>query len=157
MSTTLSQPSEFSSLLQRFFAQRLLDRRNASPRTIASYRDTFRIFLAYVEKTHKKRSSQIALKDFDAELVLGFLDYIEHHRKNSIRSRNLRLTAIHSFARYVLLQCPPALSQAPQILAIPTKRFEKPMLGFLSQEEMQALLCGIDATSWAGQRDRLPH
>jgi integrase/recombinase XerD len=155
MSNSLTQPAEFSSLIQRFFSQRLLNQRNASPRTVAAYRDTFRLFFKFVEQSRKKKPSDLTLQDFDVELVLEFLDYLEEQRKNSVRSRNLRLTTIHSFARYVALQCPPALGQAQQILAIPTKRFEKPMVGFLSREEIQALLSSTDPTSWTGRRDKV--
>jgi site-specific recombinase XerD len=97
----------------------------------------------------------LTLSEFDTELVLGFLDHLESQRQNSIRSRNARLAAVHSFARYVALQCPPALHLAQQILAIPTKRFEKPLLGFLTREEIRAILMAPDAQSWFGQRDRI--
>ena len=155
MNPLLSKPSEFSSLLQRFFVERLMQQKNASHRTVAAYRDTFRLFLAYAQQWWHKHPSNFTLDDFTPDLVLHFLDYLESERKNSIRSRNARLTAIHSFARYVSLQCPPALHLCQQILAIPTKRFEKPMLGFLSREELRALLIAPDATTWCGRRDRL--
>jgi site-specific recombinase XerD len=108
-----------------------------------------------MNKHYKKGASQITLNDFDATLLLDFLNYLELERKNTVRSRNLRLTAIHSFARYVALQCPPALNQMHQILAIPTKRYEKPLLGYLSREEMLAVLDAPDPGTWAGQRDRV--
>jgi integrase/recombinase XerD len=155
VNSILSKPSEFSSLLQRYFVERLLQQKNASPRTIAAYRDAFRLFFEYAEKHHHTTASKFTLNDFNAKLVLGFLDHLELQRKNSIRSRNSRLTAIHSFARYVALQCPCALNQAQQILAIPTKRFEKPLIGFLSREEIRAVLDAPDVSSWSGQRDRV--
>lgn len=155
MNSILSKASEFSSLLQRYFAERLLQQKNASPKTIVAYRDAFRLFLEYTEKHHHTSASTFTLNDFNATLVMGFLDHLELQRKNSIRSRNARLTAIHSFARYVALQCPCALNQAQQILAIPTKRFEKPLIGFLSREEIRAVLDAPDVSRWSGQRDRV--
>jgi site-specific recombinase XerD len=155
MNIILSKASEFSSLLQRFFTERLLQQRNASPRTVESYRDAFRLFFGYCVEYHQRTAAQFTLNDFNAELVLGFLDYLELIRKNSIRSRNSRLTAIHSFARYVAQQCPPALDQAQRILSIPSKRFEKPLIGFLSREEVRAILRAPDCNTWSGRRDRV--
>jgi site-specific recombinase XerD len=155
MSSILCEPSEFSSLLQRFFTDRLLQQRNASPRTIAAYRDAFRIFFKYAEEQHKRAASQFTLNDFSASVVLEFLAYLEADRRNAIRSRNSRLTAFRSFARFIALQCPPASNNAQQILAIPTKKFEKRILGFLSREEVRALLIAPEASSWSGQRDRV--
>ncbi len=155
MNYILCKPFEFSSLLQGFFTDRLLQQRNASPQTIAAYRDTFRLFFEYVEKQHKKSASQFTLNDLTSSLVLDFLQYLECKRKNSTRSRNSRLTALHSFSRYVMLRCPPAANNAHQILSIPMKRFEKPLLGFVSREEVRTLLTAPDANSWAGQRDRI--
>jgi len=155
MNPLLNQPSEFASLVQRFFLNRLMQQKNASPRTIEAYRDTFRLLLKFAEQRLKKSPTAFTLNDYNATLILGFLDYLEEERHNSIRTRNARLAAIHSFSRYVALQCPPALLQAQQILAIPTKRFEKPLLGFLSVGEIQALLVAPSADTWFGQRDRL--
>lgn len=153
MNKLLSNPREFSSLVQRFFVERLIQQKNASPRTVEAYRDTFRLFLGYRQSTLGKPPETFALNEFNAELVLKFLDHLESGRSNSIRTRNARLTALHSFARYVSLKCPPALDHCQQILAIPSKRFEKPMLGFLSREEVQALLAAADRSTWAGRRD----
>jgi site-specific recombinase XerD len=155
MNPLLAKPSEFASLIQRFFLERLLQQKNASPRTIESYRDTLRLLFGYAEKTLHKPPPQLTLNDFNAKLVLGFLDHLEKKRHNTARSRNARLAAVHSFTRYFALQCPPALHLAQQILAIPAKRFVKPLLGFLSRDEMQALLGAPDTDSWFDQRDRL--
>jgi integrase/recombinase XerD len=154
MNSILCKSSEFSSLLQKFFTDRLLQQRNASPQTIASYRDAFRLFFEYIERRHKKHASQFTLNDFTASLVLDFLQHYECERGNSIRSRNSRLTAFHSFSRYVMLQCPPAANNAYQVLSIPVKRYEKPLLGFVSREEMRAILAAPDVNSWAGERDK---
>jgi integrase/recombinase XerD len=155
MNSLLSKPSEFSGLVQRFFIERLVQQKNASPRTVAAYRDTFRLLFDYAQQQRRKSPAILTLKELDTELILGFLDHLESKRQNSIRSRNARLAAIHSFARYVALQCPPALHLAQQILSIPMKRFEKPLLGFLTREEIRAILMAPDAQSWCGQRDRI--
>jgi site-specific recombinase XerD len=155
MNPLLASPSDFSSLLQRFFVERLMQQRNASPRTVASYRDSFRLLLGYMKDHRGKCPSAVTLNDFNAELILEFLDHLESKRRNSIRSRNTRLAALHSFARFVALQCPPALHLCHQILAIPAKLFEKPMLGFLSREEFRAILSAPDARTWCGRRDRI--
>jgi site-specific recombinase XerD len=155
MNPLLAVPAEFATLLQRFFAERLLQQQNASPRTVTAYRDTFRLLLNYAERERGKPPVKLALCDFDATLVLDFLAHLETERHNTVRSRNARLAAVRAFAHYVALQCPPALQLAQQILAIPMKRFERPMLGFLSRDEVQALLAAPDAGTWCGRRDRV--
>ncbi len=155
MNTLLSSPSTFTSLVQKFFAERLIQQQNASPRTVAAYRDIFRLLLAYTGRALGKSPAAMSLGEVDAPLILGFLDYLESERHNSIRSRNARLAAVHAFAHYVALACPPALHLAQQILAIPAKRYEKPLLGFLSRDEVRFLLNAPDVATWYGQRDRL--
>jgi integrase/recombinase XerD len=149
------QSTDFAALLQRFFVERLLQQRNASPRTVESYRDSFRLLLNFAQQTLHKPPAALALEDLDPALISGFLDHLEGARGNCIRSRNARLAAIHAFYRYVSLQHPQALRLAQQVLAIPLKRFEKPLLGFLSAEEMKAVLAAPDASTWAGQRDQI--
>lgn len=155
MNPLLNQPSEFSSLIQRFFLERLMQQKNASPRTVEAYRDTFRLLFIFAEQQLHKSPALLTLSDFNAILILDFLDYLEKERHNSIRSRNARLAAVHSFSRYLALQCPPALLLAQQILAIPTKRYEKPLLGYLSVDEIHALLGAPNPDTWFGQRDRI--
>ena len=155
MNVLLDQPAQFASLVERFFVQRLMSQKNASPRTVESYRDTFRMIFRHAEKQLHKSPVQFTLNDFNAKLVLGFLNYLEKDRHNSIRSRNARLAALHSFSRYLSTECPPALHIAQQILSIPMKRFDKPMLVFLSREEVTALLSAPGTDSWFDQRDRL--
>jgi integrase/recombinase XerD len=152
--TMRSEATDFAALLQRFFVERLIQQRNASPRTVESYRDSFRLLLSFAQQTLHKPPATLRLQDLDSALIMGFLDHLETGRRNCIRSRNARLAAIHAFYRYVCLQHPQALRLAQQILAIPLKRFEKPLLGFLSTEEMKALLTAPDGSTWAGQRDR---
>lgn len=155
MNPLLSVPAEFATLLQHFFTERLLQQQNASPRTVAAYRDTFRLLLNYAERERGKSPAKLALCDFDATLVLDFLSHLETERHNTVRSRNARLAAVRAFAHYVALQCPPALQLAQQILAIPMKRFEKALLGFLSRDEIHALLAAPDTATWCGRRDKV--
>jgi integrase/recombinase XerD len=153
--TTRSQSTDFAVLLQRLFVERLIQQLNASPRTVESYRDSFRLLLSFALQTLHKPPATLALEDLDPALITGFLDHLETARGNCIRSRNARLAAIHAFYRYVSLQHPQALRLAQQVLAIPLKRFEKPLLGFLSAEEMKAVLAAPDRSRWAGQRDQI--
>jgi site-specific recombinase XerD len=143
----------FPALLQEFFQRRLLTERAVSEHTIVSYRDTFELLLRYAEQRTGRTPSALTLDDLDAPIVLDFLDYLETARGNSARSRNLRLTAIRSFMRYASLRDPAALPVAQRVLAIPSKRFDRPALDFLSREEIDALLDAPDPNSWSGHRD----
>lgn len=155
MNPLLAVPADFAALLQRFFAERLIQQQNASPRTVGAYRDTFRLLLTYAERERGKPPAKLTLGDFDAALVLDFLAHLETERHNTVRSRNARLAAVRAFAHYVALQCPPALQLAQQILAIPMKRFERPLLEYLSRDEVQAVLAAPDTSTWCGRRDRV--
>lgn len=145
----------FAPLLQQFFLDRLLQQRNASAQTVASYRDTFRLLLQFTEQHLRKPPTRLALQDLDASVVLAFLNHLERERKNSIRSRNARLAAIRSFLHYAALKEPMALPSIQAVLAIPMKRFDRPMIGFLSQAEIGAVLNAPDGVTWCGQRDRV--
>jgi site-specific recombinase XerD len=143
----------FPRLLQDFFHRRLLRERAASAQTIASYRDTFTLLLRFLERRTGRSPSALTLEDLDAPMVLAFLDHLEQARGNSARTRNLRLTAVRSFLRYASLCDPTSLPLAERVLAIPTKRFDQPVLGFLSREEVEALLAAPDRATFSGQRD----
>ena len=127
----------FPVLLQRFFVEHLTHHRAVSPRTIAAYRDTFRLLLGFAEATIGKAPTAIAMTDLDAKLILAFLDHLEKDRKNAVRSRNARLVALRSFLKYAAHHDLTALAVIEQALSIPMKRFERPMLGFLTREEMR--------------------
>lgn len=142
----------FPALLQEFF-QRLLTERGVSAHTIASYRDTFELLLGYAQQRTGRTPSALTLEDLDAPLILGFLDHLESVRGNSPRTRNLRLTAIRSFMRHASARAPAALPVAHRVLAISPKRYDKPALGFLSREEITAILDAPDRSTWNGQRD----
>ena len=143
----------FPTLLQDFFQRRMVAERGASAHTIASYRDTFELLLRYLERRTRRTPSALTLQDLDAPVTLAFLDHLETARSCGPRTRNLRLTAIRSFMRYASVRDPAALPVAQRVLAIAGKRFDRPILGFLSREEVQALLDAPDQTTWSGQRD----
>ena len=143
----------FPALLQEFFHRRLVAQRGASAHTIASYRDTFTLFLGYAAERTGRTPSALTLSDLDAPVVLGFLDHLETERGNSARTRNLRLTAIRSFVRYASLREPSLLPVAQRVLAIPVKRFDRPVLGYLSRDEITAIIDAPDRSTWSGQRD----
>ncbi len=145
----------FPALVQGFFCDRLIAQRNASPCTVSSYRDTFRLLLAFAEQRLRKTPSAMTLTDIDTSLVLEFLDHLERDRGNTPRTRNLRLTAIRSFMCFASGRDPTALPTAQRVLAIPSKRFDRPMVGFLSREEIAAILATPKSTTWSGRRDHV--
>jgi integrase/recombinase XerD len=135
------------------FQHRLVTERGASAYTIASYRVRFELLLRYAEEHTGRTPSALALQDLDAPVVLAFLDHLETERSCGPRTRNLRLTAIRSFMRYASVRDPASLPVAQRVLAIPGKRFDRPVLEFLSREEFQALLDAPERTTRNGQRD----
>jgi len=143
----------FAPLLEAFFLDRLLRQLQASPNTIASYRDTFRILLAFAKKHLSKAPSALLLSDIDAPFVGSFLDYLETKRKNSPRTRNNRLAAIHSFFRFIAFTEPAHSALIQRVLAIPHKRFDRNLVCFLTRPEIDALLKAPVQNSWIGCRD----
>lgn len=142
-------------LLQQFFLERLIQQRHVSTRTVEAYRDSFTRLLTFAEQHLGKRPADITLSDLHAPFVLAFLKHLEKERHNSIRSRNARFAAIRSFMQYVAIKEPSALALTQSVLAIPMKRFEKPLIGFLSRQQVQAILQAPSASTWSGQRDRV--
>lgn len=140
--------------LQAFFAERLAKQRQASPRTIASYRDTMRLLLGFVHTRTGHQPSATIWDDLDATTISAFLDHLETGRHNSARTRNARLTAIRSLFHYASLRHPEHADLIQRVLAIPPKRFDKTIVSFLDQNEIQALLNAPDRTRWEGRRDR---
>ena len=143
----------FAMLVQRFFTEHLTHHRAVSPRTVAAYGDTFRLLLQFAEGHTGKSPTDLKLVDLNAKLVLAFLDHLERDRKNGARSRNARLAALRSFLKYAAHHDLLALGIIEQALAVPMKRFDRPMLGFLARNEMQAILDAPNTATWAGQRD----
>jgi site-specific recombinase XerD len=146
---------DFPQLLQKFFTERLMRQRQASPHTVSCYRDTFRLLLQFAERKLRKPPSWLSLEDVDAPLITAFLDDLESRRRNKARSRNLRLTAIRSFFRYAAYEEPAHAAQIQRVLAIPSKRAPKPLVHFLNRSEVDALLAAPDLRTWHGRRDRM--
>ncbi len=140
-------------LLQRFFAEHLVHHRRASSQTVAAYRDTFRLLLEFLQKQRHIEPSALRVTDLDAPTILSFLDHLERERKNSVRSRNLRLSAIRSFSRLVALREPSQVDLAARILAIPVKRCERKLVGYLTRMEVEAILAAPDLSKWLGRRN----
>ena len=143
----------FPQLVQDFFLRRLIAQRGASARTVEAYRDAFELLFGFAEQRTGKPPSALCLADLDAPLVLDFLDHLETERGNSVRTRNARLAAIHSFMRYAAVRDPASLPITARVLAIPAKRFDRPVLGYLSREQVAAILAAPDRATWSGQRD----
>jgi site-specific recombinase XerD len=141
--------------LQAFFTDRLAQQRQASPRTIAAYRDTLRLLLAFVHRETGKAPSQFDWDDLDARMISGFLNHLEAERRNSVRTRNVRLTAIRSLFSYAALRHPEHALLIQRVLAIPPKRFDKRIVTFLTATEIDALLAAPDQSRWEGRRDRV--
>jgi integrase/recombinase XerD len=144
----------FPNLLERFFTDRLLRQKRASPHTIASYRNTFSLLLRFTQKQLGKVPSALTLDDLDAPLISAFLDHLEHERGTSPRSRNVRLSAIHSFFHYVAVRAPSHSGLIQRVLAIPNKRYDRTPIAFLTDVEIEALLTAPDQHRWMGRRDR---
>jgi site-specific recombinase XerD len=140
-------------LLERFFTDRLQRQRQASPHTIASYRDTFRLLLKFAHERLHTPPARLTFEAVGAPLVSAFLEHLEHTRRVCVRSRNLRLTAIHSFFRYTAFEAPTHAAQIQRVLAIPTKRFTRRQIAFLTRPEIEALLATPDQRTWFGRRD----
>lgn len=139
--------------LEAFFTERLLTQLKASPRTVAAYRDSFRLLLGFVRERTGKAPSQLDVADLNAPLIGSFLDWLEEGRHNSVRTRNARLAAVHSLFRYASLRHPEHADVIQRVLAIPSKRCERTTVDFLNQKESNALLAVIDRAKWTGRRD----
>jgi site-specific recombinase XerD len=139
--------------LQAFFTDRLTRQRQASPQTIAAYRDTWRLLLAFTARRTGRQPGQLDFADLDAPLIGSFLDHLEHDRGNSPRTRNARLAAIHSMFGYAALQHPEHAESISRVLAIPPRRFDKALVTWLTEQELDALLAAPDKSTRAGRRD----
>jgi site-specific recombinase XerD len=142
-----------AALLETFFTQRLMNQRQASPHTISSYRDTFRLLLQFAQQRLHKSPARLAFEEIDAPMIAAFLDDLEKSREITARSRNLRLTAIRSFFQYAAYEEPAHASQIQRVLAIPGKRHTRPLVHFLNRPEIDALLAAPDQETWFGRRD----
>jgi integrase/recombinase XerD len=140
--------------VQRFFTERLADQLRASPNTVASYRDSFRLLLRFAAERLGRGPTDLQIADLDAELVGDFLSHVEGRRQNGARTRNARLSAIRSFFKYVALNEPQLLHHCQRILAMPAKRYETRTIDYLTRPEIEALMAAPDPATWYGRRDR---
>jgi integrase/recombinase XerD len=145
--------SALAPTLQAFFTERLIRQRHASDHTISAYHDTLRLLLSYATQRTGLAPSALDIADLDATLIGGFLDHLETERGNSVRTRNARLAAIHSLFRFAALAHPEHAASISRILAIPPKRFDRALITYLTEPEVDALLASCDQTSWIGRRD----
>ena len=145
--------SALAPTLQAFFTDHLIAQRQASPHTICAYRDTMRMLLGYAQQHTGRSPSKLDIGDIDAPLVGAFLDHLEHGRGNSARSRNARLAAIHSLFRFAALRHPEHAALIARVLAIPAKRFDRALVTYLTEPEIDALLAAPDRSTWLGRRD----
>jgi len=139
--------------LEAFFTDRLIRQQRVSPNTIASYRDTFRLLLGFMQQHTGTRPARLKLTQLDAPTIGAFLEHLEHARGNSARTRNIRLAAVHSFFNYCALRHPEHAALIARVLSIPTKRSQKRIVTFLAPIELKALLDSPDQSTWAGRRD----
>jgi integrase/recombinase XerD len=140
-------------VLQAFFTDRLIAQRQVSGHTVAAYRDTFRLLLAFAQARTGTAPCDLRLDDLDADLVGAFLEYLRNDRHNGARTRNARLAAIHSLFRYAALRHPEHAALIQRVLAIPPARFDKAVVSFLTSGEAEALLAAPDLARWVGRRD----
>jgi len=147
-------PPSFAALVQAYFAEYLTQQRALSAQTIAAYRDGFVLFLDFAEARLSKSPTAMVLADITPELIIAFLDHLEHQRHNSVRSRNARLAALRSFLKFAAHRDVASLQVIERALGVPVKRFERPMFGYLSREEMLAVI-GSPDDSWLSQRDHV--
>jgi site-specific recombinase XerD len=152
MSKRIKLPPSFPALVQAYFGEYLTQQRALSPQTIAAYRDGFILFLAFAEERLGKAPSAMSLADVTPELIMAFLDHLERQRHNSVRSRNARLAALRSFLKFAGHRDVASLQVIERALGVPVKRFERPMFGYLSREEVLAVI-GEPGDSWLSQRD----
>ena len=154
MSKQAQLPPSFPALVQTYFADYLTQQRALSAQTIAAYRDAFVLFLQFAESRLGKSPAMMALADITPDLIMAFLDDLENQRHNSVRSRNARLAALRSFLKFAAHRDVSSLQVIERALGVPAKRFERPMFGYLSREEMLAVIGTPDST-WLSQRDHV--
>ncbi len=148
------QPPGFATLVREFFCDRLINQQHVSPHTVAAYRDTMKLLLSFAHKRRQVAQTKLTMDDIDAPIVVAFLDDLERQRGNSIRTRNARLTAIRAFVTYAAHRDPAVLPLAQRITAIPNKRFDQRLLGYLTRTEIETILNATDRADWSGRRDQ---
>lgn len=146
--------STFAPTLQAFFTDRMVRQLQASSHTIGAYRDGLKLLLVFAEQQTGKSPSHLEIADLDAPLIGAFLNHLERDRGNSVQTRNARLAAIHALFRYAAFRHLEDAAVIQRVLAIPPKRFDRTLITYLTEDEMNALLAAPDQTTWTGRRDR---
>ena len=147
-------PPSFAALVQAYFTEYLTQQRALSPQTIATYRDAFVLFLDFAQRHLGKSPTVLSLADITPDMIIAFLDHLERQRHNSVRSRNARLAALRSFLKFAAHRDISSLQVIERALGVPVKRFERPMFGYLSRDEMLAVI-GTPSATWVSQRDHV--
>ena len=145
--------SDLAPILQGFFRVKLIQHKDASPHTISSYRDTWRLLLHYAQQATGTPPEKMQLAQLDHELITGFLHHLDTERGNTARTRNSRLAAIHSTFRYAALHAPDDAEVIQRVLAIESARADDTEIPWLTREETAAILAAPDLSTWAGRRD----
>ena len=145
--------SRLAPSLEAYFTQRLIGQRRVSPNTVAAYRDAWRLLLQFVQAKAGKEPSELDITDLDAPAIVAFLDHLEQERRNGIRTRNARLSAVRSFFRFAALRHPEHAAVIARVLDIPAKRCEMKEVDYLDRDEIDALIAAPDRASWCGRRD----
>lgn len=151
--STNSQTSDLAPLLQSFFTDKLMRQRQASPNTIAAYRDAFTLLLGFAAAHARRQPAQLGLADLDATTVGAFLQHLQTQRGNTAATRNARLAAIHSFFRHALPRAPEHAALIQRVLAIPPQRHDRAIVDYLDRAETDALIAAPDLSTWTGRRD----
>jgi site-specific recombinase XerD len=146
--------SALAPCLELYFTERLVHQRQASPNTVAAYREAWRLLLVFARQRTGKEPSELDVGELDAPLIGAFLQHLETERHNSVRTRNARLAAIHSFFRFAALRHPEHADLIARVLAIPTKRCDRAEVCYLNEPEIDALVASPDEGTWTGRRDR---
>jgi len=149
----MTESTSLAPILQFFFTEHLSSHKQVSPRTVLAYRDSFRLLLQFVHGKTGKAPASLCVQDLDAPVILAFLDDLEQQRKNTVVSRNARLAAVRSFFRVVALRDPASVGIVTRVLAIPIKRTDKRLVGYLTREEIDAVLAAPNQSQWLGRRD----
>lgn len=149
----MTESTSLAPVLQYFFTEHLFSHKQASPRTVLAYKDSFRLLLQFVRDKSGIAPASLCVQDLDAPIILAFLDSLEQQRKNTVLSRNARLAAIRSFFRVVALRDPASVGVVARVLAIPVKRTDKRLVGYLTRQEMDAVLAAPNQSQWLGRRD----
>ena len=145
--------SDLASILQSFFTDRMITQKHASPHTIRSYRDTFRLLLTFAWQATGTPPWKLDVGQLDASLITSFLRWLETDRGSSPRTRNARLSAIRSLFRYASLRAPDNAATIQRVLAIEASRTDTTVIDWLTDTESDALLAVADRSTWIGRRD----